>query len=274
MEGRDEVPTETQLADGRVDASMAFYHHTIMSQTAGHKTVAVVALGISPALTLMVPPRLKDQIKSPADLKGRKVFTGGANSGKTTTANWLAEHAGLSINDFTRLPLQDRDKMAAAMQNGEADAIITHQPDAGYYLANTMAVAVADITTPAGTKKSLGSLFPTTSIYLTADYVAAHPETVQHLVNAMVKTLKYIASHKAAEILAVLPKEILGKDPKIYSQDLAEDLPMFYTDGLMPATDARMELKVMADFQQKYAGTDFDATFTNKFVETALKTIK
>ena len=269
MEGRDEVPTETQLADGRVDASMAFYHHTIMSQVGGHPLVSVIDLGVSPALTLMVASRLKDQVKSMADLKGRKIFTGGANSGKTTTANWLAAHAGMGVNDFTRLPLMDRDKMAAALTSGEADAIVAHEPDASYYANSGVAVAIADITTPDGTRKSLGSLFPTTSVYMTEDYVKTHPEQVQHLVNALVKTLKYIGSHKAAEIFAVLPKEIGGKDPKTYQEDLARDLPMFFTDGVMPEADARMEFKIFTEFQPKYANTKFEPTYTNQFVKKA-----
>jgi NitT/TauT family transport system substrate-binding protein len=271
MDGRDEVPTEQQLADGRVDASMAFYHHTIMSQVGGHATVSVIDLGISPALTVMVAARLKDQVRSVADLRGRKIFTGGANSGKTTTANWLMAHAGLSNNDFTRLPLQDRDKMAAALASGEADAIVAHEPDASYYARTGAAVEIADITTPEGTKKNLGSLFPTTSVYMTEDYVRSHPDQVQHLVNALVKTLKYIASHKAAEIWAALPKEIGGKDPKTYQEDLARDLPMFFTNGLMPEADARMEFKVFTEFQPKYAATKFEPTYTNRFVDAALK---
>lgn len=271
VEGRDEVPTDQMLADGRADASMAFYHHTFMSQAAGIPTQSVIALGISPALKLMVADRLKDQIKSPADLKGRKVFTGGANSGKTTTANWLLHHAGLGDDDIVRLPLQDRDKMAAALQSGEADAIVAHEPDASYYQAGHIAHSIADITTPEGTKKALGSLYPTTSVYLSDAYIKAHPAEVQHLVNALSRTLKYINGHKPAEVMAALPKEVAGKNPAIFLQDLTEDMPMFATDGLMPEEAARMELKVMADFQPKYAPTDFARTFTNRFVEAARK---
>jgi len=270
-EGRDEVPTEQLLEDGRADASMAFYHHTIMSQVAGHASVSVIDLGISPALTLMVATRLKDQVKTVADLKGKKIFTGGANSGKTTTANWLMSHAGLGNNDFTRLPLQDRDKMAAALASGEADAIVAHEPDASYYQKTGAAVAIADITTPEGTKKSLGSLFPTTSVYMTEEYVKSHPDQVQHLVNALVKTLKFINSHKASEVWAALPKEIAGKDAKTYQEDLERDLPMFFTNGLLPEADAKMEFKVFTEFQPKYAGAKFEPTYTNKFVEAALK---
>ncbi len=271
MEGRDDVPTDQMLTDGRADAAMAFYHHTIMSQASGKKTEAVIALAMSPAEKVLVASRLKDQIKSAADLKGHKIFTGGPNSGKTITANWLMEHAGLTSADYISLPLADRDAMAKALADGDADAIVAHEPDATYYQTTGVATVLADITSVEATRQNLGARFPTTTLYLANDYVAAHPEVAQHLVNAMLRSLAFINSHKPEEIMAALPKQIAGKDPATYLHNLTEDMAMFHTDGLMPEQDARMEMKVIVDFQPKYAGAKFEDTYTNRFVEAALK---
>ena len=247
---RDEIPTDQMLMDGRADAAMAFYHHTFMSQAAGKLTETVITLGVSPALKVLVASRLKDQIKTIADLKGKRIYTGGLNSGKTTTANWLMVKAGNHVTDYTRLELTDRDKMAKALQDGDADVVVAHEPDATYYQTSGVAVLLADVTSVEGTHKSLGSLFPTTSLYLATSYVSSHQDTVQHLVNALVRGLNFINTHTPQEIMAILPKEVAGKHAATYLQDLSQDVKMFATNGLMPEQDARMELKIMAEFNR------------------------
>lgn len=271
MEGRDEVPTVEMLKDGRVDASMAFYHHTIMSQADGVVTEAVIDLGISPALKMMVANRMRETIRTPADLKGHRIITGGVNSGKTTAANWLMAGAGLGMDDYQRLPIGSRDANAKALADGEADAIMAHEPDASFYAEHGIATTIADLTSPEDTRKALGSVFPTTALYLTRDFVEAHPDIVQHLVNALMRSLAFINSHGSDEILAALPKNFPGKERETYRKDLALDLKMFATNGLLPEADARTEMKIMVALQDKYRATNFGQTYTNTFVEAALR---
>lgn len=273
---RDEAPTDELLLDGRADGAVAFYHHTILSQAEGKRTEAVITLGGSPGLKVLVASRLKDQIKTVADLKGRKIFTGGPNSGKTTSANWLFVHAGLSAKDYTGLALRPREEMAAALRDGQADAIVAHEPDATFYLSSGVATLFADLTSVAETKKNLGSVFPTTALYMTNAFVAVHPALTQKLVNAFYRSLRFINSHTAAEILAQLPKEVAGKQQPmaVYANNLKEDMQMFATDGRLDVAAATTEWKVMANYAKKFTGVKIADTYTNEFVDAASRTEK
>src|SRR5271166_6136366 len=266
MELRDEAPADEMLADGRADGSVAFYHHTFMTQVAGTPTESVITMGISPALTLMVSERLRDRVHNVADLKGMRIITGGLNSGKTTTANWLIDHAGLKNTDYRALPLAPLDKMAAQLKSGDADAIVAHEPDATLYEQQHAAFRLAEVTSPEDTRRNLGNLFPTTSLYLRNDYVRANPETVQHLVNAFTKSLRFINSHSADEIYAKLPPEALKK-AKEYRAVLGRDKPMFQTDGRIDRADAAKLLEIMSELQPKYKSVKLEETSTNQFVE-------
>ncbi len=254
------------VKDGRADGAVAFYHHTFMSQADDHLvTRSVIAMGISPGLSIIVADRLRGQVTKLADLKGRRIFTGGANSGKTTTANWIALHAGFGIHDYVALPLRSRDEMAEALRDGTADAIVAHQPDADFYVAKGN-VMLADVTSAAGTRAALGTIFPSTALYLPKSYITAHPATVQRLVNACRRALSYIASHDAASIAAILPPKMVGKGRAAFVRLLGEDKQMFETDGTMPEAAARAEWQAMTALAPKYAGVAFDETFTNAFV--------
>src|SRR5262249_30017330 len=50
MNIRDDMPSADMLADGRVDAVMAYYHHTIVNQPEGRNFQAIVTLGVTPGI--------------------------------------------------------------------------------------------------------------------------------------------------------------------------------------------------------------------------------
>lgn len=258
------------MKDGRADGAVAFYHHTFMSQADDHMvTEDVATLGVTPGLKLMVAARLKDRVKSPADLKGLRIYTGGANSGKTTAMNWLAQRAGFGVGGYTPLSPTTAKGMAQALRDGRADAIMTHEPDASAYAASGAAFEIADLSSPQGTRAALGELYPSTSLYIPKAYVDANPQVVQHLVNACLRALAYIDSHSAEQLLAVLPQNMAGKDRATFVRTLAEDKKMFETSGLTPEAGARQELAAMAALTPKYRKVDFGQTYTDRFVRAS-----
>lgn len=255
------------LGDGRANGAVAYYHHTFMSRTdAKLDTEAVVVLGISPGEKLLLASRLRDKVRTPADLKGLRIFTGGANSGKTTAMNALILHDGLSLADYTALKPTSQTDMAKALVDGAADAVVAHEPDASAYVASGTAFVYADFNSRAGVLASLGALYPSTSLYLPTAWVEAHPDQTQHLVNACLRALAFIRTHSAAEIAAALPIADTGPDPQAYIARLVSDKLMFDGDGLMPSEGARMELDAMAALNPAYRGIDVAATYTDRFV--------
>ena len=106
---------------------------------------------------------------------------------------------------------------------------------------------------------------------MTRSRVKKQPQIAQHLANAFVRTLKYINSHTAEEIAAIVPVEISGKDRAEYLKVLKEEAPMFSGDGRMPEDGAFREWQVLSEFESKYKSVDVKKTYTNEFVNKALK---
>lgn len=258
------------MKDGRADGAVAFYHHTFMSQTDDQMvTVDVATLGVTPGLKLMVATRLRDRVKGPEDLKGLRIYTGGVNSGKTTAMTWLAQRAGFGAHGYTPLaPTTARD-MAAALRDGRADAVMTHEPDAAAYARSGAAFELVDLASPKGTRAALGALYPSTALYMPKAFVDAHPEVVQHLVDACLRALAYIDGHSAEQILAVLPPKMGGADKAAFARTLAEDKTMFETSGLMPEAGAGAELAAMAARTPRYRQVDLAETYTDRFVRAS-----
>ena len=271
MNIRDDVSTADMLMDGRVDAVMAYYHHNIVNRSEGRNFEAIVTLGVTPGTKVLVANQAKDKFKTLADLKGSRIIAGGAGSSKTTVANYLLLAGGNRIADYTRIANESKDKIVSTLKSGGADFVIAPTPDGDYYEAQGVATLFADLTTVEGTKKHFGALFPSATVYMTSERVTSHPEIAQHLATAFVRTLKWINTHTAEEIAAVVPVEISGKDRAAYLKVLKEEIPMFASDGRMPVDGAEKEWRVLAEFNPKYKPVKVEQTYTNRFVEEALK---
>jgi NitT/TauT family transport system substrate-binding protein len=271
MNIRDDIPTAKMLLDGRVDAVMAYYHHNIVNRSEGRNLEAIVALGLTPGAKVLIANHARGKYKSAADLKGARIIAGGAGSSKTTLANALVMAGGLRIGDYTRIANESKDNIAAALKDGSADLVVAPTPDGAYYEAQGVATVFADLTTVEGTRKALGSLLPTSTVYMASERVKSNPEIAQHLANAFVRTLKFINTHTPEEILAVIPPEISGKDRAAYMQALKEEIPMFKSDGRMPPEDAAREWQVLSEFNPKFKSVKVGETYTNAFVDEALK---
>jgi NitT/TauT family transport system substrate-binding protein len=252
------------IQSGRADGAVAFYHHTIMTQAHEHLfTQAVITMGAAPGLRLLVAARLRNMTHSIADLKGRRIFTGGVNSGKTTSVNWLMLHAGLGIDDYAALPTAKYDAIRQALGNGTADAAILHEPDASRLVATGAAFELADLETVPGTKQALGTIFPSTALYLPKSYIAAHPDTVRRLVVGCKRALAFIKDHDAAAIVGALPP---AQDPEAFKALIAQDKKMFETDGMTPPDAAKAEWQAMTALTPAYGAIAIDETFTNAFM--------
>ncbi len=271
MNIRDDAAPADMLKDGRVDAMMAYYHHTVVSQSEGGDFETIIALGMTPGAKVLVSNQAKDKYKTTADLKGSRFISGGAGSSKTTLANYLVLAGGLQLGEYSRTGTDGREKNVVTLREGKADFVVAPTPDGDFYQEAGVATVWADLTTVEGTNEHFGALFPSASIYTSTAHAGAHPEIAQHLANAFVRTLHFINTHTPEEIAAVIPDEIAGKDRAAYLKILREEIPMFATDGRMPADAAEKEWRVLAAAQPKYLKVQPAKTYTNVFADEALR---
>ena len=271
MNIRDDAGTAQMLLDGRVDAVMAYYHHNIVNRSEGRNLEAIATLGVTPGAKVLVANHAREKYKSAADLKGARIIAGGAGSSKTTVANALVMAGGHRIDDYTRIANESKDKISVALKSGTADLVVAPNPDGTFYESQGVATVFADLTTVEGTRKHLGGLLPTSTIYMASERVKSDPGIARFLASAFVRTLKYINSHTPEEVAALIPVEISGKDRGAYLQVLKEEIPMFATDGRMPPEDAAREWRVLSEFNPKLKSVKVEETYTNVFVDEALK---
>jgi NitT/TauT family transport system substrate-binding protein len=146
---------------------------------------------------------------------------------------------------------------------------MTTDPTVAQILSKDLGKVLLDMRTPQGSQEALGGPYPSSSLYMQTEWVDGHKDTVQKLVNAFVKTLKWMSTHSASEIAAKMPADYSQGSKTLYAQAIKSTLPMFTDDGVMPANGPETVEKVLKAFNPniKNARVDLSKTYTTEFVE-------
>lgn len=301
MNYRDEDFFSTELLnDGTIDAEICWYQRVVFGIGNGAPAQAVFLIEDSPHLTISVANRLRDQIKTAADFKGRTIADSAGFSTRRYLTDLIIERAGLPRGSYTpaatelsaKLPL-----LTKALQSNEVDVVACMEPMTTNLAATKLVTPLYDLSTGEGTRKALGEIWPARCLYLAPSYIQAHPDRVQRLVNVFTRTMRYINTHTAEEIIAKI-------GPGYFAPDMNNDLWADYKktkldeiakvqpgltrgDYSIPPSAAKFACDVLfhTDFDDSPEGkyrriaaksgkVKPEMTYENRFVEQAMKEIK
>jgi len=158
------------------------------------------------------------------------------------------------------------------MTHKNVDCAMTTEPTVSQLLANKQAYILLDMRSAAGTAQALGGEYPATSLYLSTSYIQKNQATVQKLVNAYVKTLKWIQDHTAAQIADIMPADYYaGVGKNAYVKALDNEKGIYNPTGVMPPNGPPTNLKVLSAFNKDVQGKtiDLSKTYTDQFVKAA-----
>ena len=301
MNYRDEDFYSTELfKDGTIDAEICWYQRVVFGIGNDQPAQAVFLIENSPHLTISVANRLKDQIKTAADFKGRKIADSEGFSTKRYLTDTVIARAGLTPADYTPAPGELTSKLPLlikALQADQVDIVSSMEPLTSGLMATKLVTPLFDLATGEGTRRALGEVWPARCLYLAPDYIKAHPDRVQRLVNVFVRTMRYINTHTAGEIIARMPAGYFAPDmnndlwaeyKKGKTDEIAKILPgLTNGDYSIPPSAAKFACEVLfrTNFDDSAEGkyrrvaaqsgkVRPEMTYDNRFVEKAMKEIK
>lgn len=262
---------EDAVLAGQVEAGSGAYNNTIKLQAAGKKTECVVQLGIAPGEAEMVSTREAGQVRSAKDLKGKNLGVTELGSGTYTLTIALLRKAGLTQQQANYIPVGAGDTFIAAMQQGRITAGMTTEPTISRLISTGVGKVLIDLRTPQSTQAALGSPYPFICVFMRNDYVNSNKATVQKVVNAYVKTLKWMSTHTAEQIAAQMPPDYYAGNKTLYVTALQNQLSIFSPDGKMPVggPESVFSIEQLTNTNVKGKQIDLSVTYTNEFADKA-----
>ncbi|NEW69494.1 ABC transporter substrate-binding protein [Streptomyces rhizosphaericus] len=265
------VQATTSLVAGDVQGVVGFYDHTLDLQVKGKQVQSVVQLAQAPGEVEVVSNKAAGELKSPKDFKGKKLGVTGLGSSTDFLTKYLAVDSGVQTSEFTPVAVGAGQTFISALKQGSIQGGMTTDPTVAQIVEQKIGKVLIDMRTPEGSKQALGGLYPSSSLYMNADWVNGHKDTVQKLANAFVKTLKWMSTHSAEDIAAKMPSDYAQGGAKLYAEAIKSTLPMFTKDGVMPADGPATVERVLKAFNPnlKNATVDLKKTYTTEFVKKA-----
>ena len=260
------------LVGGSADFVSGAYEHTINMAAKKQPIKAVVLQLRYSAIELVVSKERAARYRGGRDLKGLKIGVTAPGSSTNMFVDNLLVKDGLKPSDVSIVGVGAGAGAVAAMEKGEIDALANLDPVVTQLESTGKFVSVVDTRTEKGMKDVYGGDYMAAVIYVTDEFVKKNPNTVQAVVNAMVRADKWIAKATPQEIVDLMPAEYKAGNPSLYKQGLLKNMIGYSEDGTMSLKAAENVYKVLAKFEpsvMKAGKIDLSKTFDNEFVKRA-----
>jgi NitT/TauT family transport system substrate-binding protein len=260
------------LVGGSAEIGIGTLDHAIQMQAKDQPVVAVVQYGRYPGFVLATIASKSIAYGGPQSLKGLKIGVTSPGSSTHFMAAYMLVRSGLRADDASFVGTGVTSTAVAAARRGEIDAIVSSDPMMSLMQSEGLVKVVADTRTAEGTQAVYGGPYPGGVVYTTLAFMERNPRTVQAVVSAFVRALKWMSTHSAEDIASAMPEEYALGNRDIYVQALAASKAMYSPDGrFVPgAVESAYQVLKVFDPAVASASVDLTRTYTSAFVEKTL----
>jgi NitT/TauT family transport system substrate-binding protein len=260
---------------GSADVVSGYFDHCVNLAAKKQALTAFVVYDRYPGLVLVVSPAHTGEIKSIADLAGKKVGVSAPGSSTDFFLKYLLKKNGLDPAGTSVIGVGLGATAVAAMEQGQIDAAVMLDPSVTVLQGGHPDLRIlSDTRTERDTLAVFGGEYPGGALYSLTAWVTSHEKEAQALTGAILNTLSWIHAHSPQEIMAKMPAEMVGKNKELYLAALKNTIPMYSESGKMDPKGADAVLAVFSESSLEVAKANIDVskTFTNKYVDEAKKT--
>ena len=167
------------LLGGSSDVVCGYYEHTIQLAAKGAHLQAFVLQARNSGLALGVRKDLAGEIKTAADLKGRKIGVSAPGSATHLFAMQLLVKAGLKPTDASAIGVGTTQTAMTAFERGDIDALSLFDPIIGDLEDRGEIVVLADARDSAGTQAIFGGPYASGCLYADAGWIPKNEAAVR-----------------------------------------------------------------------------------------------
>ena len=256
------------LLGGSSDVVCGYYEHTIQLAAKNAKLTAFVLQAQNSGLVLGVRKELAGQIKTAADLKGRKIGVSAPGSATHLFAMQLMAKAGLKPTDAAAIGVGTTQTAITAFERGDIDALSLFDPIMNDLQTRGAAVILADARDTAGSQAIFGGPYASGCLYADGAWMAKNEVAVRGCAAAIMEALAFLKSAAPEQAMAALASGMCAVGQDVCTRAFTTNKDAFQHDGRVTMAMAETVRRMLAGFDPVIAAANIDlaATFTDRYL--------
>lgn len=259
------------MLGGSADVAAGSMSDAIVLAAQGRHVRGFLLMYVRPSIALAVAPDKSGTIRTIRDLKRRTVGVSAPGSASHQFLNFLLVTNGLSPDDASTVSVGMSTTSISALEHGQVDAaVLLASAIPAFELRNPANAFLADTRTLEGARQVYGSeVFPALSLLAEDAWLAHNADSVQRLVRAMKKAMRWVREQPVEKIREMIPEEARMTPAEADFRAIREVQAAMSSDGVVPAGSAGIIEKFVAvsDARVRAAHVDPEAIYTNRFAQ-------
>ncbi len=257
------------LLGGSSDVVCGYYEHTIQMAAKNAKLTAFALQAQNSGLVLGVRKELANEIKTAADLKGRKIGVSAPGSATHLFAMQLMAKAGLKPTDAAAIGVGTTQTALSAFERGDIDALSLFDPIMSALEQKGSVVVLADARDSAGTRAIFGGPYASGCLYAAADWIPKNEAAVRGCAKAILEAVAFLKQATPDQAIGALAAGMCFVGAEVCTGAFTRNRDAFLHDGAVTTEMAETVRRMLSSFDTAIAAAPIDltATFTNRFVQ-------
>ena len=208
------------------------------------------------------------EIKTIADLKGRKIGVSAPGSATHMFVLQLLAKAGLKAGDVSTIGVGTTQTALSAFERGDIDALSLFDPIMIDLEQRGLATVLADARNTAGSTAIFGGPYASGSLYGDTGWLDKNPDAVRGAAAAILEAVTFLKNAAPREALESLEKGMCFLGAPVCDAGFAQNREAFQHNGRITLEQAQTVRRMLDSFNPEIAAAkiDLSATFTARFL--------
>lgn len=253
---------------GSSNIACGYYEHTVQMAAKGGKLTAFVLQAQNSGLVLGVRKALAGEVKTIADLKGRKLGVSAPGSATHMFAMQLLAKAGLKPTDMPAIGVGTTQTALSSFERGDIDALSLFDPIMMDLEQRNLVTILADARDTAGTQAIFGGPYASGSLYAESGWLEKNPEACRGAALAIRDAVTFLRTATPEQAIAALDKGMCFVGQTVCTGAFQRNREAFQHDNMITPAQAETVRTMLASFNPEIAAAkiDLSATYTNRFL--------
>ena len=256
------------LLGGSADMVCGYYEHTIQLAAKGAKLTAFVLQAQNSGLALGIRKELAGEIKTVADLKGRKIGVSAPGSATHLFAMQLLVKAGLKPTDAAAIGVGTAQTAQSAFERGDIDALSLFDPIINDLERKGSIVLLADARDTAGTQAVFGGPYASGCLYADAGWIPKNEPAVRGCAAAIMEAVTFLRTATPDQAVGALAAGMCSVGVEVCQSAFTRNREAFQHKGRVTPEMAATVKRMLTSFDPAIAAAAIDAgaTYTDRYL--------